>query len=207
MVEQINTKQEFKHSTKPDIWKSTKDFVFNNIVVILFVVICLTGIKLSRQPLGFVLDELITRIARNSFLVLALIIPVIAGMGLNFGIVIGAMAGQIAIIAVTHWNITGFWGFVLCIVLSTPLAMLFGYVTGKFLNKVKGQEMIASMILGFFAMGLYQLLFLFLVGTLIPMKNPTLVLSGGIGIKNTIDLQKGIKYAIDGLIKLSLIHI
>lgn len=179
-----------------------KNFMFNNMVTILFIVLCIAGVYLSKQPLSFVFGELITRISRNSFLVLALIIPVIAGMGLNFGIVIGAMAGQIAIIAVTHWKITGIWGFLLCIAISTPLAIIFGYLTGKFLNKTKGQEMIASMILGFFAMGLYQLLFLFLVGTLIPMKNPILVLSGGIGIKNTIDLQGGIKYALDNLYKM-----
>lgn len=184
--------------------KAIKDFLFNNMVTILFVIICLAGIQISGQPANFIVGELITRIARNSFLVLSLIIPVIAGMGLNFGIVIGAMAGQIAVIAVTHWGVKGIWGFLLCVLLSTPLSIIFGYLTGKLLNKTKGQEMIASMILGFFANGLYQFLFLFLVGTLIPMKNPVLVLSSGIGIKNTIDLSGGLKYALDNLIKLPL---
>lgn len=183
-----------------DLLKKVKKGLFDNIVTILFVVLCLVGIKLSGQPLSFVLDELMARVARNSFLVLALIIPVIAGMGLNFGIVIGAMAGQIAVIAVTHWNIIGMKGFLLCVLISTPLAIIFGYLTGKLLNKTKGQEMIASMILGFFANGLYQFLFLCLVGTLIPMKNPVLVLSGGIGIKNTVDLKDTIKYSLDNLL-------
>ncbi|EYE88564.1 ABC transporter [Fervidicella metallireducens AeB] len=181
-----------------------KKILFDNMVTILFVVLCIFGIYFSGQSLAFITGELITRIARNAFLVLSLIIPVLAGMGLNFGIVIGAMAGQIAIIAVTHWKITGIAGFLLCILISTPLAILFGYFTGRLLNKTKGQEMIASMILGFFANGLYQLLFLFFIGTIIPMKNPTLVLSGGIGIKNTIDLSGGIKYAVDGLYRMPL---
>lgn len=56
--------------------------------------------------------------------------------------------------------------------------------------------MIAGMILGFFTNGLYQLLFLFLVGTLIPMDNPVLVLSNGVGIKNTVDLY-AMKYSLD----------
>ncbi|WP_315121843.1 ABC transporter permease subunit [uncultured Clostridium sp.] len=183
-----------------DLLKKVNKVLFDNIVTILFVILCLVGIKLSGQPLSFVLDELMARVARNSFLVLALIIPVIAGMGLNFGIVIGAMAGQIAVIAVTHWNITEIKGFLLCVLISTPLAIIFGYLTGKLLNKTKGQEMIASMILGFVANGLYQFLFLFLVGTLIPMKNPVLVLSGGIGIKNTVDLKDTIKYSLDNLL-------
>lgn len=178
-----------------------KSGIFNNMVTILFIVLCIIGIKLSGQTISFVLTELVIRIARNSFLVLSLIIPVMAGMGLNFGIVIGAMAAQIAIIAVTHWGISGFGGFILCVLLSTPLAIVFGYLTGVLLNKTKGQEMITSMILGYFANGLYQLLFLFLVGTLIPMKNDKLMIPGGVGIKNTVDLNGGIKYALDDIWK------
>lgn len=184
-----------------------KTYLVNNLVTIIFVVICVLGFSVSGLPIGLVLNELVARIARNSFLVLALIIPVVAGMGLNFGIVIGAMAAQIVILAVTHWGIKGIPGFIVCLVLSTPISILFGYFTGKILNKTKGQEMITSMILGFFANGLYQLLFLFLLGTLIPMKNPTLMISGGVGIKNTVDLNGGIKYALDNIIKMPLYHV
>ncbi|MFR1709986.1 MAG: ABC transporter permease subunit [Clostridium sp.] len=184
-----------------------KNYIFNNMVTILFVIFCLIGLSLSGQPLSLVLNELVIRIARNSFLVLALIIPVIAGMGLNFGIVIGAMAAQIIIIAVTHWGIVGVPGFLLCVLLTTPVAIIFGYFTGKLLNKTKGQEMITSMILGYFANGLYQLLFLFLVGTIIPMNNPVLMISGGVGIKNTVDLTGGIKYALDNIFNKSLYYV
>ncbi|WP_099190778.1 ABC transporter permease subunit [Tepidibacter mesophilus] len=184
-----------------------KELLFDNIVTILFVILCLIGVKYSGQPMIFIVNELIDRISRNSFLVISLIIPVLAGMGLNFGIVIGAMAGQIALIAVTHWGIGGIQGFLLCALLTVPIAVLFGYLTGKLLNKTKGQEMIASMILGFFANGLYQLLFLFLIGTLIPMDNPILVLSGGVGIKNTIDLSGGIKYSLDNIVQFPILEV
>jgi len=192
---------------KGNFMGTAKEYIFNNMVTILFVILCLIGLSLSGQPISLVLNELVIRIARNSFLVLALIIPVIAGMGLNFGIVIGAMAAQIIIIAVTHWGIVGVPGFLLCVVLTTPLAVIFGYFTGKLLNKTKGQEMITSMILGFFANGLYQLLFLFLIGTLIPMNNPVLMISGGVGIKNTVDLTGGIKYALDNIFNRSLYYV
>ena len=56
------------------------------------------------MPTQFLLMEIVTRLARNSFMVLSLIIPVVAGMGLNFGIVLGALAGQIALILSTHWE-------------------------------------------------------------------------------------------------------
>lgn len=173
-----------------------KAVLLDNIVVIIFVILCLVGVKLSQMTWAFIMNELVARLARNLFLVLSLIIPVVAGMGLNFSIVIGAMAAQIALITVTHFGIGGINGILVTTLITVPLAIVFGYLTGIILNKTKGQEMIAGMILGFFTNGLYQLLFLFLVGTLIPIDNPVLVLSGGVGIKNTVDLG-AMKYAID----------
>ena len=55
--------------------KSIKSFIFENKVVILFVLLCVGGFIASNQSLTFVMRELVTRIGRNTFLVLALIIP------------------------------------------------------------------------------------------------------------------------------------
>lgn len=73
------------------------------------------------------------------------------------------------------------------------------------MNKMKGQEMIGGLILGYFANGLYQLLFLFIFGNLIPLKAPGLVIKGSTGVANTIDLStdRGFKYALDGLLRVS----
>ncbi len=189
--------------------KKIKKILFDNIVTILFVILCIAGVILSELPIFFILNELLTRISRNSFLVLALIIPVLAGMGLNFAITVGAMAGQAAIIAVTHWKIPGIYGFILCAILSVPMAIIFGMLTGKLLNKTKGQEMIASMITGYFANGIYQFIFLFGIGTFIPMTNEVLLLSSGVGIRNTVDLAKdnGIKYALDNIMKVDFFNV
>lgn len=177
--------------------------ILQNSVTLLFLIVCIGGIIVSELPIFFIANELLTRVTRNTFLVLALIIPVMAGMGLNFSIVVGAMAGQIAIVAVTNWGIGGLPGTFLAFALSAPLALLFGKMTGILLNKTKGQEMIASMIVGYFSNGLYQLLFLFMVGPIIPIAVKGMLLSSGVGLRNTIDLAKngngvpGIKYALD----------
>lgn len=178
-------------------------FLADNIVTIMFIILCYAGYQISGLSPVFIVNDLVSRVGRNGVLILSLIIPVIAGMGLNFGIVLGAMAGQVAVIAVTHWGVTGIGGFLLCMLISTPIAILFGYLTGKLLNKTTGQEMITSMITGYFANGLYQLVFLVLVGTLIPMKNPDLMLSSGVGVKNTISLA-GLSYAVDSLYQMPL---
>jgi len=159
-----------------------------NSVPVLFLALSLAMVVVAGLDVRFLLNEVITRLARNSLLVLSLLIPVTAGMGLNFAIVIGAMAGQAAIIAVTYWGVTGIGGFLLACLLSVPLAVLAGWFAGHVLNRAKGREMITSMILGFFANGVYQLVFLFLVGSIIPVKDPSLLLPSGVGLRNTVDL-------------------
>lgn len=178
-----------------------REIVRNNIVTIMFVVLCVVCLVFSGQSVSYVMFELFSRLMRNSFIVLALIIPIVAGMGINFAITIGAMAAQIAMLWVLEWQIPGFLGFLAAAAMTVPIATLFGYLVGKLLNKMKGQEMIGSMILGFFANGLYQLLFLFIFGNIIPLSTPGLVIKGSSGVANTMDLSKanGIKYSLDGL--------
>jgi len=176
-----------------------REILQKNAVTVMFVVLCL--MVCSGQTVSYVMYELFGRLSRNSFIVLALIIPIIAGMGINFAITIGAMAAQIAALWVIEWGISGLAGFLTAMVITMPIAAFFGFLIGKLMNKMKGQEMIGGLILGYFANGLYQLLFLFIFGNLIPLKTPGLVIKGSTGVANTIDLstERGFKYALDGL--------
>ena len=171
--------------------KNWGEIVRNNIVTIMFVVLCAVCMAFSGYTPGYVIYELFGRLSRNMFIVLALIIPIVAGMGINFAITIGAMAAQIACILVLEWGIEGFGGFALAALLTVPMAAVFGFGIGKILNKMKGQEMIGGMILGYFANGLYQLLCLFIFDNIIPITNPNLTIKGSSGIANTMDLVKG----------------
>jgi simple sugar transport system permease protein len=183
------------------------NFINENKVVMLFVVLCIGAIYASGNPLTFVAGELFTRIGRNGFMVLSLLIPVLAGMGLNFGITIGAIAAQIAVFWIVYWGFEGISGFLLSVLMATPIAILFGYLVGKLFNKMKGAEMIAGMVLGYFADGLYQLFFLYIIGGIIPVSNERLIISGGIGVKNTIDLAGNLKYSLDTVSMLKLVEI
>ncbi|MDF2531675.1 MAG: Branched-chain amino acid transport system / permease component [Clostridia bacterium] len=200
MSTQVETKT--KKVKKFDI----KGLLINNSVPVMFIIICLGGWVASGLNATFVLRELVDRIDRNLLLVVSLIIPVIAGMGLNFALVVGAMAGQIGLIAIKILGIGGLPGLFVAALISLPFAWLFGMGTGKLLNKTKGQEMITSLILGFFAMGLYQLVFLLFMGTVIPVNNPEIILEGGVGLKNAIDL-KVIKYSLDNVLSIPVMGI
>ncbi|MBE5780352.1 MAG: ABC transporter permease [Clostridiales bacterium] len=178
------------------------DFIFRNKVAILFSIVSLLCLYVSGIQVSFLIKELLTRLARNSFLVLALIIPVIAGMGMNFSIVIGAMSAQAAIIMVTYFKLSGIVALIATFVLALPLSVFFGWLTGKVLNRAVGQEMITGMMLGYFANGIYQMIFLVLVGSaIIPIVDPDLLLSTGVGVRNSIDLTNTIKYTMDNIIQ------
>lgn len=173
-----------------------KKFLQRNIVPIVFLILCTAGFRYSGLSWMFFANDLVSRLARNSFLVISLIIPVLAGMGLNFGIVLGAMAGQFAAFFTVVYDMTGLPGFLTACVLSVPFAVLFGWLTGVLFNKAKGKEMITGMILGFFANGVYQLICLVLVGWVIPISDKTLLLPSGVGLVNTLDLKRW-QYALD----------
>ena len=173
-------------------------FLADNIVPVLFVIICAVGFPLSGYSPNYLINEVITRIGRNSFLVVSLLIPIMAGMGLNFGMTLGAMAAEIGLILISDWDIVGIPGMVLAAIISTPISILLGWWCGTLLNKAKGREMVTGYIIGFFMNGVYQLIVLYLMGSLIHIRSSKLVLPRGYGIRNTVNLD-GIRQSLDNL--------
>lgn len=187
----------------------------NNLVPLLFSVLCLGSIAISGQSASYVIGETVARVGRNAILIVSLILPVMCGMGLNFSIVLGAMAGEVGLILITHWSIDGLPGIALAALIGTVLSVVLGILTGMLFNKVKGQEMITGMILGFFAVGIYDLIFIFMVGSVIPMKNPEIMLNSVneagetvyVGLRNTIDFHETTKYAVDNACKIMFVKL
>lgn len=169
--------------------QSAKKFLTSSAVPILFLTMSAAGIPLSGFSNLYLIREIVTRLSRDSFLVLSLIIPVMAGMGINFGMTLGAMAGQIGLVFITDWGVKGAPGLLLAALVGTPIAILLGYFGGAVLNRAKGREMITSMMLSFFVSGIYQFFMLYICGSIIPIKSPTLLLSRGYGIRNAITLN------------------
>ena len=183
----------------------TENFLLNSIIPFIFLALSAGAIYLSGYSSSFVIQEVFTRLGRNLFLVLALLIPIMAGMGLNFGMVLGAMAGQIALILVVDWMVVGLPGLLLAAIISIPLAIVAGILCGMILNRAKGREMVTSLILGFFAKGVYDLIVLFGMGpkSIIPVESADLVLSRGFGIRNAVSLIET-RGALDQMILLNI---
>ena len=180
-----------------------KNFLFDNKVLLFFIVLCVVFALVAKTSVAYISTEVFARFSRNALIVLALIIPCLAGLGMNFGITVGAIAAQIAIFWVVHWGFTGVKGMLLCMLISTPLAILFGWLVGKLYNKTKGAEMIAGLVLGFFADGLYRLFVLYIIGGIIPYDDPNL-LDRGFGLRNAFDLTGNLKYSVDDISFLSV---
>ncbi|MBR2264150.1 MAG: ABC transporter permease, partial [Firmicutes bacterium] len=63
--------------------KSFKSILLDNSVPIMFIIICAICIPLSGFSPTYLINEIVTRLGRNAFLILSLLIPIMAGMGLN----------------------------------------------------------------------------------------------------------------------------
>lgn len=178
----------------------------DNSVPLMFVIICAICIPISGFSPSYLINEIVTRIGRNTFLILCLLIPIIAGMGLNFGMTLGAMAGEIGLILVSDWQIWGIPGMILAMIISIPISVLLGTFCGKILNMAKGREMVTSYIISYFINGVYQLVVLYMMGKIIPIKHFSIKLPRGYGIRNTVSLLN-MRQHLDNLLAVNIMGV
>ena len=178
-------------------------FLRRSSVPAMFIIICALCIPMSGLSLSYLANEIVTRMGRNAFLILSLLIPIMAGMGLNFGMTLGAMAGEIGLIFVSDWQIIGIPGMVLAIIISVPISILLGWFCGKILNMARGREMITSYIISYFINGVYQLVVLYLMGSIIPIRHSSIKLPRGYGVRNTVSLLS-MRQKLDNLLSITI---
>jgi len=146
----------------------------------LFVIAPFAGVKISDS-----LTDTLVRFGMNGILVLAMVPMIHSGCGLNFGLPLGIIAGLLGGTLTMELGFTGFFSFVMAVVLATPFAVLFGLGYGKLLNRVKGSEMMIATYVGFSSVA-----FMCIMWLLLPYKNPTMVWGyGGTGLRTTISVE------------------
>ena len=183
---------------KFDAGKHFKEYI----VTYVFLILSITFTIISGRPMNDILYQIMSRVVRNLFIILSLIIPIVSGMGINFAITIGAMAAQVGMLLAINWSLTGLTGIIVSALITAPLAGIFGFLIGSLLNRMKGQETIGSLILGYFANGAYQLLFLFVFGMIIPLSAKVTIV-GATGVRNTLDLTiNGLQGAVDNVLRI-----
>lgn len=184
--------------------KTALELARSNAVPIMFIIICAIFIPMAGFSPSYLINEIITRMGRNLFLVLCLLFPIMAGMGLNFAMTLGAMGAEIAIILVADWQIWGIPGVVLAMILSIPFSAALGWFCGTVLNMAKGREMITSYIMNYFiGNGIYQLVVLYIMGSIIPIAHASIMLPRGYGIRNTVSLLN-MRQCLDDLLAIRI---
>ena len=193
--------------------KKIKSFLVRNNVTLLFAVLVSIMLWITTFSPALILEEIVMRMGRSMLLVLALLFPIIAGIGLNFGIVIGAIAAQMGMFFVVYHELgdllnsewSGLLGFFIAFLIATPLAILFGYLIGKMFNSMKGTEMIGGLVGGFFSDGLYQFLFLFVIGGLIPFAPHPLIIPTGVGVVIQVNLRGNLGMVLDQTVHMNML--
>lgn len=158
-------------------------------VPLFFVGLAAAEFAVAGLPFGFVAGEVTTRIARDSLLALALVIPIVAGLGLNFSVVLGAIGGQVGVILANDLGIGGLPGIGFAMLVGILLGWVGGRAVAWCLERAPGREMIVGIVIGFLADGLYRIAFMVGYGTVIPAHDPGMVLSRGVGLRDTVDLS------------------
>ncbi|MDR2786204.1 MAG: ABC transporter permease [Treponema sp.] len=149
-------------------------------IVVLFLIAPFVGVLVASS-----LKDVIVRFGQNGIMVLAMVPMMQAGTGLNFGLPVGIIAGLLGATISMEMELTGAFGFFAAILFSLPFSILFGWLYGMLLNKVKGEEMTIAMYVGFSIVTFMAIMWLIL-----PYRNPTMVWGyQGTGLRTTISME------------------
>ncbi len=153
----------------------------------------LGGIK--GLPLSNLFSNSLSRFAMNAVMALSMVPAVQCGIGPNFGLPIGLLAGLVGMVCALELGCRGFDGLLVAMGIGAGLGTLLGIGFGLFLNRVKGQEMMVGTYAGFAAVSLMCISWLML-----PFKNPEIIfVLGGKGLRGTISLKNTFGHALDKL--------
>ena len=131
------------------------------------------------------LGDTLVRFGMNAILVLSLVPMIQSGTGLNFGMPLGVEAGLLGAVISIELQLTGIAGFLGAILFSIPFAILFGWLYGHILNKVKGGEMMIATYIGFSSVAIMCIMWLVL-----PFKSQDMIWAyGGEGLRTTISVE------------------
>ncbi|MGI5906797.1 MAG: ABC transporter permease subunit [Candidatus Pararuminococcus gallinarum] len=180
----------------------------DNIVVLFFLVFTIFMVINAGSPMVSWGLDASSRFFRNILLITALILPIMSGVGLNFGITLGAMAAQLALVLIMILQIDN---QPLSIVYWAVLTVIISIVCGKLLallfNKTKGHEMIAGLLVGFFANGIYEFLLMVLCGDILKIDVNGLVVKKGEAIKATVSVSDGLTGVLDNAFPIAYYYI
>lgn len=163
------------------------------IVILIYLAVLLAGGFYVGLPLIPILSESMVKFAMNGIMVLSLLPMIQAGVGLNFGMPVGLSAALVGLSLAIQFKLQGMVGFLSSLVFAIAIAVLFGAVYGKLLNRLKGREEIAGVFTGFAFIPLMNIFW-----TVAPFTNRQMLYPvGGVGLRPKISLDGYFRFILD----------
>ncbi|MBZ2174855.1 ABC transporter permease [Schnuerera sp. xch1] len=156
--------------------------------------ICLIMLAIYLKiPLSGLISDILVRFGMNAILVLAMIPGIQSGIGLNFNIPLGIIFGLIGALISIEFQLSGFTGLFVSIIIAVSLAIIAGYFYGKMLNKIKGDEMTVGNYVGYSIVSVMCIFWL-----VAPFTSPELIWAyGGNGLRVTVSLESSIAHVLN----------
>jgi simple sugar transport system permease protein len=171
------------------------------IILTFFLAILFLAVAIG-MPLGSLMTDTLVRFGMNGILVLAMVPAIQSGIGPNFGLPIGIIAGLIGALISFQMELSGFVGFLAANLIALPFAVISGIVFGIMLNRIKGSEMIVSTYTGFSIVSLMS------IGWVImPFTNGEMVWPIGKGLRNVITLESYYGKLLDDFLSIKFIKL
>lgn len=156
------------------------------IIIVAFLIALFVTAVFQQQNMGRLMSDVLVRFGMNMVMSLAMVPAVMSGTGMNFGLPVGLLCGILAGLISIQVGARGWVGIALALVLSIPFGVFAGYLYGKLVNAVKGDEMMVGTYVG------YAVVSLMCIGWLVlPFSDPAMVWPiGGSqgGLRSTITL-------------------
>lgn len=146
-------------------------------------------------PMTWIISDALVRLVMNGILVLSLVPMLRAGIGINFGLPVGIIAGLLGLCISVNLRIKGLMGLSAGMLFSIPLAIILGYGYAAILNRVKGKEEITATFIGFSFIPLMNFFW-----AVAPFSNPAMLWPiGGKGMRPVIGLKSYFAKALNHL--------
>ncbi|MDR1733255.1 MAG: ABC transporter permease [Synergistaceae bacterium] len=173
----------------------SRNFGLARFIIVLFLIYLLIQAYFLKLPMPSLFSNMLTRLAMNVVLTLAMIPTIQGGMGPNFALPLGIVCGLVGMAVSMEYSMAPLTAFVAALVIAVILAIASGWLYGAFLNGVSGQEMTVGTYFGFSIVSLMCIFW-----TVAPFSNPELIWAiGGKGLRNTISLKGSLGGILDSL--------
>lgn len=132
-------------------------------------------------PVAMLVTNIIRRFGMFGVLVLAMVPSIQSGIGPNFALPLGILAGIVGGLVSIELGLNSFWW---ALIIGVPIAIVVGFFYGKLLNRIKGSEMLVATYTGFSAVS-----FMCIMWILLPFSHKEMVWPIGKGLRVTVSLE------------------